>query len=271
MPECREVVVVREFALPGAVGIALVAAAIAKPQFFDPLSLILIFGGAFTALGFSFSSQQLRQCTRAIGDLFRRSEQGLQEYVAELSGLTEEFRLRGLRGLESREKLLHDPDLKHGVELLVDLHSAEAIRARMEQRFTAMLGAHEINRQILLTLGKLLPSFGLIGTLVGMVLVLGNLADQDTQSLPAALGLALLTTLYGALAANLLVAPLLARLQAAAVERELKMRVTRDWLQMIVQGKQAALADSLGRIWPVAIDERPWRPQWAALELPAER
>jgi flagellar motor component MotA len=99
------------------------------------------------------------------------------------------------------------------------------------------LREHEINRQILSTLGKLLPSFGLIGTLIGMVILLGNLSSQDTQSLPAALGVAVLTTLYGAVSANLLVAPLLARLQAAAAEREMKMRWIKDWVLMIARGK----------------------------------
>ena len=84
------------------------------------------------------------------------------------------------------------------------------------------LGEHEIHRQMLLAMGELLPSFGLIGTLIGMVLLLGNLSTQDSQTLPAALGLAVLTTLYGAVSANVIVAPILARLQSAAVNAKPK-------------------------------------------------
>lgn len=258
----------RNVALAGAAGLVVILAALFKPQFFDPLSILMVYGGALAVLGFSFSARQLRRCGQAIGELFAGRDGNLQEFVGELRGLTELFRLDGLRGMERREKQLIDPYLRYGVALLVDLHSTEAIRARMEQRFTEVLGDHEINRQILLTLGKLLPSFGLIGTLVGMVLVLGNLADQEVQSLPAALGMALLTTLYGALGANLLVAPLLARLQAAAVEREMKMRVTREWLQMILQGNQALPGEALNRMKATIVEERSWQPQWGVMGLP---
>ena len=86
--------------------------------------------------------------------------------------------------METQEKHLEDSYLKYGVELLVDLHNAESIRGRLEVRFAGILGEYEVNRQILLTLGKLLPSFGLIGTLIGMVLLLGNIVTADPKSLP---------------------------------------------------------------------------------------
>jgi chemotaxis protein MotA len=266
-----EVAVFRDFVLLGVLAFALIAAAIFKPQFFNPLSLFFICGGALAVVGFSYSGKQLRDCARAIRGLFARPQTSLQVYTGELRRLTELFRLRGLRGMESQEKHLNDAYLKYSVELLVDLHNAESIRARMEHRLTEVLGEDEVNRQILLTLGKLLPSFGLIGTLVGMVMVLGNLANQDAQSLPASLGLALLTTLYGAVAANVLVAPLLARLQATAVEREMKMRVTMDWVQMIVKGNNAALADSSNLFNSTVAEDRSWLPHWAALGLPVQR
>jgi chemotaxis protein MotA len=86
----------------------------------------------------------------------------------------------------------------------------------------------------------LLPSFGLIGTLMGMVLLLKNISGQHVQSLPAALSLAVLTTLYGAVLANVVVAPLAARLHAVAVETETKMRLTTEWVMMLLRGEVAA-------------------------------
>ena len=90
--------------------------------------------------------------------------------------------------MESQEKHLEDGYLKYGVELLVDLHNAESIRARLEVRFAGTLGEYEVNRQILLTLGKLLPSFGLMGTLIGMVLLLGNIVTADPEKLAGCVG-----------------------------------------------------------------------------------
>lgn len=91
----------------------------------------------------------------------------------------------------------------------------------------------------------------LIGTLIGMVLLLRNLSGQDTQSLPSALGLAVLTTLYGAVLANVVVAPLAARLHSISVEREMQMRLIVDWIMMICRGEStAAIASKLGVVLP---------------------
>ena len=94
-----------------------------------------------------------------------------------------------MRGLESQEHHLSDPYLRYGLELLLDLSREEKIRARMEHRRLTLLAEHEINRQILTTLGRLLPPFGLIGTLVGMVQLLSRISPSEHHGLPAALGL----------------------------------------------------------------------------------
>ncbi|MGH7872985.1 MAG: motility protein A [Candidatus Binatia bacterium] len=261
----------RNLALPGAVLFALALGAIFNPRFFDPLSLLITFGGAAAVTYFSFSEKQLRGLARAIHQLLKAPESTLATHVAELRRLSGLYRLEGLRGLENQEPYLKDGFLKYGVELLVDLHNREAIHARLEHRMLADLGEHEIHRQVLMTLGKLLPSFGLIGTLIGMVLLLGNLSTQDSQTLPAALGLAVLTTLYGAVSANVIVAPLLARLQSAAVERETKMRLTKEWVMTIMHGNATALVGTSNGRQSFALNEHLRIPHWTSLGLPAQR
>ena len=261
----------REFALLGAIILSLTVGAILKPQFFDPFSLLLTFGGALAVTYFSYSKKQLIDCARALRGLFAEPEVSLQAHIVVLRRLTELFCLEGLRGVENQEKHLDDGYLKYGVELLVDLHNAETLRARLEDRLAGILAEHEINRQILLTLGKLLPSFGLIGTLIGMVLLLGSLAAADPQSLPAALALSVLTTLYGAVAANVLVAPLLARLQSVAVERESKMRLSKDWILTIARGESLALDDRRKSSFLMSATEGGGYRQWEPIALPVHR
>lgn len=263
----------RNLALPGAVLSALVLGAIFNPRFFDPLSLLITLGGASVVTYFSFSEKQLRSLAWAVYRAVTVPESTLAAHSAELRRLGGLYRLEGLRGLENQEAHIKDGFLRHAVELLVDLHSEDVIRSRLEYRMLADFGEHEGHRHILLTLGKLLPSFGLIGTLIGMVLLLTNLSTQDSQTLPTALGLAVLTTLYGAVSANVIVAPILARLQSAAVERESKMRLTRDWVLMIVHGNNAALtAANHGRPAIAVNHDHARTPAWATpLGLPAQR
>lgn len=158
-----------------------------------------------------------------------------------------------------------DAFLKHSVGMLIDLDKEEKIHRRLVQLLASVISKQEISRQILLTLGTLLPSFGLIGTLIGMVLLLRNIAAQNAESLPSSLGLAVLTTLYGAVLANVMVAPLAARLHAIAVENEMRMRVTIDWVTMIIRGGAATTVGSrfAGAPPPVEIKanrERDWVP-----------
>jgi chemotaxis protein MotA len=239
--------VLRNFTLPGLIVCSLLLAVFFKPEFFDPFSFFFTIGGALAVTSFSYSRQQLCGLWAAVLDLFSDTHESLEKHLAELNRLAGLFRLKGLRGLENQERHIADPYLRHAVGLLVDLHNEETIRARMEHRFAACVATHEINRQILATLGKLLPSFGLIGTLIGMVMLLSRISGRDPSSLPAALGLAVLTTLYGAVAANVLVAPLLARLQSVAVQQEIKMRLTGEWLLMLLRGEVGVIGDPLRR------------------------
>jgi chemotaxis protein MotA len=232
--------VLRAFLVPIAVLLGTVVGIFLRPEFFDISSLVLTLGGAITVTCFSYSRTQLRDLMDGVRALFTAPSQSLQDHIDELARLTHLYRLEGLRGLENQERHLPDAFLRQGVVMLVDLQKTELIHARLERQRASVLSQHEISRQILLTLGKLLPSFGLIGTLTGMVLLLKNISGENAQSLPAALSLAVLTTLYGAVLANVVVSPLAARLHAVAVETEAKMRLTMEWVMMLLRGEGAA-------------------------------
>lgn len=245
-----------------------IGAAIIWPEFVDIPSLILTLGGSIAVTWFSYSKSQLHGLIRAIKALFVEDHPALEDQMRELSRLTQLYQLHRLRGLESQERLLLDPFLKRGVGLLIDLHKTDRIHATLENELARIVSQHEISRQILLTLGKLLPSFGLIGTLIGMVLLLQNLSGQNTQSLPSALGLAVLTTLYGAVLANVVVAPLAARLHSVSVEKEMQMRLIIDWIMMICRGEATSvIATKLGMLLPGAEPSAGPQRDWAATVL----
>jgi chemotaxis protein MotA len=154
--------------------------------------------------------------------------------------------------------------------MLVDLQKGEKIHATLGRELARVLAQNQISRQILLTLGKLLPAFGLIGTLIGMVLLLKDISGPNTPSLPSALSLAVLTTLYGALLANVAVAPLAARLHAVAVEKEARMQLTLEWLAMILRREvsMAAAAKRGPRSFPAAAAVNRQRKRTAAASIP---
>ena len=238
---------VQSFAVSIVALAALITGALVWPEFFDLSSLLLTLGGSLFVTWISYSNEQLRGLLLDIGALFTEAQSQVRAHADELARLSRLYRLEGVRGLENQERNLADSFLKRCVGMLVDLQKEETIHARLERELANLSERHDSSRQILLTLGKLLPAFGLIGTLIGMVLLLRNFTGQDGQGLTNALSLAVLTTLYGALLGNAVVAPMAARLHALAAEKEIKMSLTADWVLTIARGESAAaLASKAG-------------------------
>ena len=225
--------------------LAIALGLVLRPEFFDPVSLLITLGGALAVTWLSYSKAQFLGLWYALRELCDGAVSMTADHTRELQRLTDLYRLQGIRGLENQERHLRDNDLKFAVALLVDLLNEEKIRQCLEHRLAAVVADNEAHREILATLGKLLPSMGLIGTLIGMVLLLGNLAAVDAKQLPAALGMAVLTTLYGAFFANVVVAPVAGHLQSAATQKEVNMLLTKDWILLVARGDASALDNSL--------------------------
>jgi chemotaxis protein MotA len=243
-----EVMVRRRIFLMLSTTLAIALGLIIRPEFFDLVSLLLTLGGALAVTWLSYSQAHLIGLWFALRELCDSVVRPTADHTLELQRLSDLYRLHGIRGLENQERHVKDSDLKFAVGLLVDLLNEEKIRLCLEHRLAAFVAVNESNREILATLGRLLPSMGLIGTLIGMVLLLGNLTTVDAKHLPAALGLAVLTTLYGAFFANVVVAPVAGRLQSAAMQKEVNLLLTKDWVLLVAHGDASAVDNNLRRL-----------------------
>lgn len=262
----------RAYVIPTVFVAAPIAVAIFLPEFIDVPSLLLTVGGAVAITLCSYPRSQTRELGLAIRALFKERRHSAKDHVEELTRLSRLLRLEGLKALETQERAIEDAYLRKAVGLLIDLEKEEKIRATLENELAEAVNRSELSRQILATMGKLLPSFGLIGTLIGMVLLLRNIAGQDLATLPAAMSLAVLTTLYGAVFANVAVAPLAARLYAVAMERELQMRLTADWALMLVRGENAsAISEQLKGRLPAAETFRAPERRWNRVAFLTQR
>jgi chemotaxis protein MotA len=207
------------------------------PEFLNLPSLLITLGGTLTVTLLTFSWTQLRELGRALHSLWTKEWQTAEERTAELERLAHLYRLEGPRGLESQEGNITDPFLGQGIRMVVDLHKEEDIRNSLESEFSAFFSRYQVAREILLMAGKLLPAFGLIGTLIGFVLLLRQISDLNPHTLASALSIAVLTTLYGALLANVFVLPLAAKLHSFEHEREAIMRFTLEGIVLLARGE----------------------------------
>jgi chemotaxis protein MotA len=208
--------------------ISSVAAGAAAAGFLDPLSLAITVGGALGVAWATFPRARLLHAWTLVAEALT-ADVDTEATILELKQLGHVHRVDGIPALERAGTRCRDPFLRAAVTLALDARSeSELCEALVGDARRATLDG-EAARQVLVTLGKLFPAFGLIGTLIGLVMLMRHLGGAGLAAVGPGLGMAVLTTLYGAVLANVVVLPLSAKLHAYLARRALLM-------QMIIEG-----------------------------------
>ncbi|MDP6554945.1 MAG: MotA/TolQ/ExbB proton channel family protein, partial [Pirellulaceae bacterium] len=125
--------------------------------------------------------------------------------IAQLVSLAETARRDGLLALESRMDEVTNAFVKLGIQMAVDGTRPEIIEDIMRTEVDAIATRHQTGKGIMDQLGRFAPAFGMIGTLMGLIMMLSNMSDPS--SIGAGMAVALITTLYGAIVANAIFMP----------------------------------------------------------------
>ncbi|TMA59435.1 MAG: hypothetical protein E6J75_03225 [Deltaproteobacteria bacterium] len=221
----------------GQVGVGLLlastgAAVALATGFMDPLSLLITVGGAIGVTGATYSRARLVSAGRQVAAALE-GETNPQDVITALKRLGRLHRTGGVPALERAGAAEADPLVRRGIELALECHDEEELADVLfaEARRTAAEG--EAARQVLVTLGKLFPAFGLIGTLIGLVLLFRHLVDPSLTTIGPGLGIAVLTTLYGAVFANVVVLPLATKLHAHLGRQSLRSQMIIDGILLV--------------------------------------
>ena len=177
--------------------------------FIDTPSLLIVFGGTFFAVMYTTPLATFLGSFGVMGKAFLppiKKQEDLIERMVELAGIA---RKDGMMALEGQE--VPDKFFSKGMQMLVDGADETKLTAQLNQEIKAMKMRHESNQNVVKAWIDIAPAMGMIGTLVGLVLMLGNMADP--KAIGPAMAVALLTTLYGAFIANVLFAPMLTKLE----------------------------------------------------------
>lgn len=196
-------------------------------SFLDAASILIVIGGLIASLLINFKKEQIMLATRVIKESFYKNDQRLPELIALFIHLAERARREGILSLENELEDVEDPFIQKGILLAVDGIEPEVINEIMQAEITAMEEHHAKGRTIIEKAGEYAPAWGMIGTLIGLVLMLGSL--QDPSTLGPNMAVALLTTLYGTVLANLVFIPMASKLEIKT-EEEIFMK------QVIIEG-----------------------------------
>lgn len=171
----------------------------------DPPSVFMTIGGSYASL---FILAPLKQCLGIwgiIGRCFKVPDFGEKTIVQNMVALSEKARREGILALEEGLEDLDDPFMKSGLRLVVDGTDGVVIRTIMENELSQMEDRHMSWINVLNQWAGFAPGFGMMGTVLGLIGMLNNL--EDKSSLGPNMAVALVTTLYGSMVANWLMAP----------------------------------------------------------------
>ncbi len=211
--------------------------------FVDVPSVLLVLVGSPLIVLSRFPLRDFLAALVASGQVIRPRETGVDTLIGELARMAEQARKGGLLALENAA--VSDAFMRKGVALMVDGHEPDQLRNVLMREATADLQRRQRHAQVFRSLAEVAPAMGMIGTLIGLVQMLGNMADP--ASVGPAMAVALLTTLYGALLANLVAAPIADKLLLLGERERWQRLLIIDGLTGIQLGQNPRLLSDLLR------------------------
>ena len=226
-------------------GIVLVLGAILPKAnimiFIDIPSFIIVAGGLFASTMVSFDFNKIKGAFALMMRLMRNSNIDLRTDMEVITLFARRVRTGGLLILDEDIKHLNDEYLKNGLQLAVDGFKTESLNSILSDEITSEEEISFTAINVLNAMSNFAPAFGMIGTVIGMVLMLQNLTNPE--ALGAGIAVALLTTLYGSMLSNMLFAPLAGKVTYLAEKDLNRKKMFRVAILSIVEGENPRIME----------------------------
>lgn len=174
--------------------------------FADGGSVAIVLGGAVSAALISFPLQNVLGVAKVVKNCFFARPTDTTKLISDMVRFAEVARRDGILSLDNMTRAIDDPFMVSGIQMAVDGTDPDLIETIMMNEIEAIESRHSEGKALFDNIGKYAPAFGMIGTLIGLVIMLQNM--DDPSKIGPAMAVALLTTMYGALIANLIALPL---------------------------------------------------------------
>lgn len=218
-------------------------------SFVNLLATVVVIGGATTAVLVRYTLKSFVDAIRlgVRSAIFYKhvSQTALIDQIAEIA---ETMRRQGPIALEQVE--IEDKFFQRGVRMIADGYTTEALRSSLERERDLDYERLEEGHKVFKALGEAAPGLGMVGTLIGLVSMFGHM--DDPQKIGPGMAIALLTTLYGAVIANVFALPLADKLANRAEEEGTNRTLIIEALVMIRDGRNpATIRDELASYLPL--------------------
>lgn len=204
-------------------------------------SLMITIGGAVSSVLMHYPLPKIMATMGVVRKAFLSREHDYLDLFSKLSEFAVRARRDGILALENDIEQMADPFMKKGFQMAVDGNSTDIIRHVLEEDINSMKERHIVGQGIFKALAAYAPAFGMIGTLIGLVQMLRNMNDPST--IGAGMAVALITTLYGALVANVIALPIAGKLEQRSNEETALKTIVLEGIVSIQEGNSPRVVE----------------------------
>ncbi len=204
-------------------------------------SVAIVVGGTVAALFVQYPLSAILSLPKVAKHAFVSKTWSPTELINLMVGFAQKARREGLLALEEEAAQVDDEFLKKGIQLVVDGTDPELVRNILEVELNFLEERHKVGQGMFYMMGATAPGFGMIGTLIGLIIMLGELDKPETVG--PAMAVALITTLYGSVLSNLVFNPIAGKLAARSADEVLVKEVIIEGILSIQAGENPRIVE----------------------------
>lgn len=230
--------------LIGGIGVlvfAIIAGGVSFMSYVDIPSVLIVLFGTLAATMIAYPMSTIKDLPKLMGKTFKLGNSDPTKTIAQIIELANKARKDGLLSLEEASREMNDEFLKKGLMLIVDGTDPELVRNLLETELDFIEQRHKVGQSAMGTIASLAPGFGMVGTLIGLIAMLQNM--DDPSSIGPSMAVALITTLYGSLMANLVFTPMEKKLGANSAGEMLERGIILEGLLSIQAGENPRIIE----------------------------
>ncbi|MCH7673531.1 motility protein A [candidate division KSB1 bacterium] len=207
--------------------------------FFDIPSLLIVLGGTFAATLVNFPMEDVIGVMKVTQKVIKEEIMPSSKYIDQIVDISKKARTNGLLAIEEDLNNVDEDFMRVTLQHVVNGTENEDLSKLMDAELAIMTQRHKIGQRMYSAMGTYAPAFGMIGTLIGLIQMLQHL--DDPASVGPGMAMAMITTFYGALFANLFFLPMAGKLKQRS-EQEIQFK------EMLLMGVMAIQAEESPRV-----------------------
>jgi chemotaxis protein MotA len=203
--------------------------------------LAIVLGGTCAALFISYPLREVMRVFTLVRTVFRNERVDTQKDIDELVSMAQLWLQEDVHNVEQALKKISNPFLRTGLQLVIDHTPEEQIIELLQWRIARLRAREHAEAQMFRVMAGFAPAFGMLGTLVGLVNLMSALGTGDMDLIGRQLAIALMTTFYGILVANLICKPIAVKLERRTEQRLVVMNMVLQGISMMCAKRGPAL------------------------------